>query len=482
MRKAASAVEDRLPPQDLEAEQATLGAVLIDAEALSRARCIVGSEDFYREAHQTIFTAICQVDDGGHPVDPVSVGAELRRLGVLAAVGGAEYLTALMGQVPTTAPVVRYASIVRDCALGRQALRITEDTQRRIYDRSEPVAETVARCGESLSQLAQEATAATGPGYTSAADAAAFLDDITWTWHPWIPDGFLTMIAGEAGIGNSKLALRIVQSVVTPLAWPDGTMGPDRPGKALYIDTEGAQAMHVQRMRAGGLPMDRIFLPGNEADAHLNLSAARTLQFVRYLHEREALSLVVIDSLRSGMPGDENSSEFAEKLVPWTRLARELAAPIIIVHHATKRASEPGMTLARLRGSSAIGALPRSVIAVERAGAAADSIRVHSLKCNLAESPAPFAVQITEHGCEPDALTIPPRRDQQRAEAERFLAEFLSAGPVPAAEVRAEATSRQIHASTLARAREALEVVLRRDPRDGRKTLWELPSQRGEGQ
>jgi len=481
MSKKAVCAQDLLPPQDLEAEQATLGAALIDDGAVARARAIVAPDAFYREAHQEIFAAVCRLDDEAAPVDVVTVGAELRRRGRLAAVGGAEYLTALIGEVPTSAHVIRYATIVHECALRRKLLRLTERIQESIYERSEPLVGVAAQYAEALAQVQRDASATEGPGYTTAAAAAAFIDDIRWTWRPWMPDGFLTMMVGETGIGKSKLALRMVQSVVTPREWPDGAPGPAAAGKALYIDTESAQAMHLQRMRAAGLPMDRVYLPGTQADAHLDLSDSRTLRFVRHLHERETLSLVVIDSLRSGMPGDENSSEFGERLGPWARLACELAAPVVIVHHANKRANGAAITLERLRGSSAIAALPRSIIAVDGACPGADTVRVHSLKCNFARPPEPFALRITEHGCEPTALPDAPRRDHVQAEAEQFLVALLHGGAVAASEVHSEARARGISTGTLARARQALAIAVLPDPGDGRKTLWQLPRQ-GAGQ
>ena len=78
---------DRLPPQDLDAEQATLGAMLITDEAASLAFGIVEAEDFYREAHRLIFAAMKRVGDRSEPVDLITVTAELRRAEQLEDVG-----------------------------------------------------------------------------------------------------------------------------------------------------------------------------------------------------------------------------------------------------------------------------------------------------------------------------------------------------------------------------------------------------------
>lgn len=104
--------DDRLPPNNLEAEQATLGAMIVDPDAVTRGLAIVGADDFYREAHQCICRAIATIHGRGDPVDMVTVGDELRRREQLDHCGGAEYLSALIGQVPTTKHIVPYADII----------------------------------------------------------------------------------------------------------------------------------------------------------------------------------------------------------------------------------------------------------------------------------------------------------------------------------------------------------------------------------
>ncbi|MGC9319241.1 MAG: DnaB-like helicase N-terminal domain-containing protein [Armatimonadota bacterium] len=110
-------------PNDLQAEQATLGCALLDDEALGQIREIASVRDFYREAHRTIFAAIEAVEDAGDPVDVVSVGAELRRREQLQDCGDGDYLMALIQQVPTIAHAARYAETVHELALQRQTRR-----------------------------------------------------------------------------------------------------------------------------------------------------------------------------------------------------------------------------------------------------------------------------------------------------------------------------------------------------------------------
>lgn len=149
-------MSDRLPPQDLEAEQATLGAMLMEAGAVSRAMSIVEEEDFYREAHRQIFSAIRSVDDAGDPVDVITVGAELRRCEQLAAIGGGEYLTRLIGEVPTTAHVIRYATIVHEKAVLRRLITAGGEIQALAYDNPEDLQVALDESEQRIFELAQQ--------------------------------------------------------------------------------------------------------------------------------------------------------------------------------------------------------------------------------------------------------------------------------------------------------------------------------------
>lgn len=154
-----TALPDLAPPQSLEAEQAALGAMLVDPGAVVRGLKAMHPDDCYREAHRTIAAAIVAVREAGNPVDLVTVGDELRRQGQLESVGGAEYLTALIDQVPTTAHIVRYATIVHEKALLRRLISELAQVQRRAYQEPEDVALFVA---EELAHLRELATEAAG--------------------------------------------------------------------------------------------------------------------------------------------------------------------------------------------------------------------------------------------------------------------------------------------------------------------------------
>lgn len=110
---------ERLPPQDNDAEQSVLGAMLLSKDAIGDAQEALSGPDFYRPAHETLYDAIVGLYARGEPADPVTVVAELSKQGNLVKVGGAPYVHTLTANVPITANAAYYAGIVREKAILR---------------------------------------------------------------------------------------------------------------------------------------------------------------------------------------------------------------------------------------------------------------------------------------------------------------------------------------------------------------------------
>jgi replicative DNA helicase len=110
---------DRVPPQSLEAEQSTLGSMLLDKEAIATAAEILVAEDFYRDAHRTIFDALISLFNKGEPADLITVTEALRQRNAIDAVGGASYISTLANTVPTSANCEYYAKIVKNRSIMR---------------------------------------------------------------------------------------------------------------------------------------------------------------------------------------------------------------------------------------------------------------------------------------------------------------------------------------------------------------------------
>lgn len=125
-----NAFSERVPPQNLEAEQSVLGAMLIDAEAVPKVANLLHPEDFYADKHQQLYSAIITLFNRGEPVDLITIQDELRNRGQLESVGGLTYLTSLINLVPTTANAEQYAMIVEQKA----TLRRLQVVARKIVD------------------------------------------------------------------------------------------------------------------------------------------------------------------------------------------------------------------------------------------------------------------------------------------------------------------------------------------------------------
>ena len=153
--EARGAGADRVPPQDTEAEQATLGSMLLESEAAARAFGILNPDDFYREAHRLICHAMLAVNNRNEPVDLVTVSAELRRNGQLERAGGGEYLTALINKVPTAAHVMRYANIVAEKAVLRRLITAGGEIQGLAYDDPTDIGDVLDRAEQRIFEIAE---------------------------------------------------------------------------------------------------------------------------------------------------------------------------------------------------------------------------------------------------------------------------------------------------------------------------------------
>ena len=110
----------RTPPQDVEAEQSVLGAMLLSKDAIADCVETMKGDDFYKPAHETIYEAVLDLYSRGEPADSVTVANYLTKTGDLARVGGAAYLHTLISSVPTAANAGYYAAIVSEQAVLRR--------------------------------------------------------------------------------------------------------------------------------------------------------------------------------------------------------------------------------------------------------------------------------------------------------------------------------------------------------------------------
>ncbi|WP_224389053.1 replicative DNA helicase [Pseudonocardia sp. ICBG1293] len=220
-----------LPPHDLVAEQAVLGAMMLSPEVVGEVTETVTVRDFYRPAHAAVYQVICGLDASGEPSDPVAVAAELDRRGELGRIGGAASLHTLIAAVPTAANAAYYAEIVAEKATLRRlvesGIRIQQlghigvqsgeisgviDRARSTLDGVSAVHDDSAGCVAFGSGHAAWLAGLDGlqagwgePGLPSGLDD---LDEVTGGWKP----GQLIVIAARPGLGKSTLALDMVRA------------------------------------------------------------------------------------------------------------------------------------------------------------------------------------------------------------------------------------------------------------------------------
>ena len=237
MRQAP--VADRMPPQNLDAEQATLGCCLLDPGALAIAGEMLQVDDFYREAHRLLWKAIAEVRDAGTPVDIVTVAAALKRTGHLESIGGGEYLTALLHEVPTTAHVAVYANEVVRTSLARQAISFGAELQAGGYENPERPADLLGDAIHRLESLQHRASIGERPELvvnTFGSDLLeierhlmrAYMVSPERTGIPAVDratggleDAGYGLIMGDTNAGKSGLLRQIVLSTALQIAKPD---------------------------------------------------------------------------------------------------------------------------------------------------------------------------------------------------------------------------------------------------------------------
>lgn len=146
----------KVPPNNLEAEQSVIGAMILDKNAISQASETLRGEDFYRESHKQIFDAIMELYDRDEPVDLVTLVDYLRKKDILEAVGGITYLTNLASSVPTTANIKYYAKIVEDKSTLRKLIKSASETLDICYSESKDVPEILDKAEKDIFDISQK--------------------------------------------------------------------------------------------------------------------------------------------------------------------------------------------------------------------------------------------------------------------------------------------------------------------------------------
>ncbi|MFZ2198848.1 MAG: replicative DNA helicase, partial [Thermodesulfovibrionales bacterium] len=146
---------DKLPPQNIEAEQSVLGAILLDNNALYTAFELITQEDFYKDSNRKIFMAMTEILEKNEPIDIITLTDHLRNKGNLDAIGGTQYLTSLASMIPTSANVRFHSKIVREKSMVRGLLHSVTDIARNVYETEQDAEELIDYAEKTIFDLSE---------------------------------------------------------------------------------------------------------------------------------------------------------------------------------------------------------------------------------------------------------------------------------------------------------------------------------------
>lgn len=200
----------KVPPNDIEAEQAVIGSMLTDKDAVSSALEVLRPDDFYRDDNRIIFSAIMNLYNRSEPVDIITLKSELTSLGKLEAVGGLEYVAQLPDKVPTTSNVEKYIKIVEEKALLRSLIKTGNDVIELGYDPTQEVEVIMDQAEKKIFDAIQRKNQ---KGYHTIKDI--LVDSFTELERLYnqkqhitgVPTGFADLDYKTAGLHNSDLIL-----------------------------------------------------------------------------------------------------------------------------------------------------------------------------------------------------------------------------------------------------------------------------------
>jgi replicative DNA helicase len=383
---------DRTPPQDVLAEQCVLGGMLLSKDAIADVVEVLRPADFYRPAHQTVYDAVIDLYGRGEPADPVTIAAELTRVGLLERVGGAPYLHTLIASVPTAANAGYYAAIVRERAVLRRLIEagtkvvqlgygavggaggdvddVVDRAQAAVYEVVDRrTSEDYVPLETAMMSTLAELEAIEGHGEQMAGVPTGFrdLDELTNGLHA----GQLVVIAGRPGLGKSTLGLDFLRSASIKHGMASVLFSLEMGKSEITMRLLSAEArVLLQRMRTGHMNDDdwnRLARRMGEAasapmfiDDSPNMTMMEIRAKARRLKQRHDLRLVVLDYLQlmsSTRRVESRQQEVAEMSRSLKLLAKEIEVPVIAISQLNRGAeqrSDKRPQLADLRESGAI--------------------------------------------------------------------------------------------------------------------------------
>lgn len=359
---------DRLPPQNIEAEQSVLGSLLIDPDAVIKISIFLQPEDFYRETHQMIYAAILGLHERRLPADFVTLVDDLTRQGQIEVVGGASYLSSLINSVPTSIHVEHYAHIVERSAIMRRLISaageiaslayreqgevdevidqaeqiLFEVSHRRVSKSLVPMKEIVRRYYERIEFLVEHQDQTMGVP-TGLID----LDRLMGGLQP----SDLIIIASRPGVGKSSLALTIAANAAlkhdSVVAMFTLEMASEQLVQRLISARTGIDAQRLRLGQIADMEWDQFTQASSvlsEATIFIDDTPSPSPMEIRTKARRLAaeydLDLIIIDYLQLMQGGTRQSENRVQEISYISRalkgLARELDVPVVALSQLSR--------------------------------------------------------------------------------------------------------------------------------------------------
>jgi replicative DNA helicase len=379
-------LKDKIPPHNDVAEQATLGAMLLDAEAVPVAGQFLKPEDFYSTANGKIYKAIRSLyDKGGSKADIITVSSELRQQNELDSVGGEAYIASLTNVVPTSANIEHYSKLVQDCALRRALIHISAQISSMSYDISEESYSLLEKAQKLIFELTDRKRILT---YRSTHETAPIVMDsiVRAAKHhkefTGIPSGFedldrmtsgfqnseMIILGARPSVGKTAIALNMAAHIAVKENRPVAFFTLEMSDELLVTRLISSEAqVDYHKIRTGFITArDQAQLrdaTGKFYDAPFftvdmpNMKLLELRTQARRIRSAQNIEIIFIDYL--GLIGtDEFYNNRYEQVSDISRslksLARELNIPIVVLAQLGRAAEKERPSLASLRDSGAI--------------------------------------------------------------------------------------------------------------------------------
>lgn len=381
-------MEVRIPPYSQEAEQALLGAGLLDKEAVESAMEFVRPEDFYKEEHRAIFACFRNLISRGEPCDLVTVSSELTKTGQLERAGGIAYLASLANIVPATSSAPYYAKIIAEKSLIRALIKagaqiseeglngtasgdeLIEMAERAIFDITErrnqkgfyDVKEIVGEVLEQISRIKNIGGVTGVPTFR----------DLDKYYLSGLQKGDLIILAARPAMGKSSMAVNIAQNAALRHNKTVALFSLEMPKEQLVQRMLCTEArLDQSKIRAGQADaayMNKLaeaMLPFASAEIYIDDTATITVSEIRakcrkLKMEKKKLDLIVIDYLQlitgSNRRSENRQQEISEISRSLKALAKELDVPVLALSQLSRASekSDEEPNLSHLRESGAI--------------------------------------------------------------------------------------------------------------------------------